>query len=116
MDYLLPISYEETRSLVIRAISKNPEGQLEELRYWIAEMAVETIGKPTNNSGETGLLTTAHGHVILNDVSLRRIESILWDLIIEGVVRPGSQKDCSTGLPFYHVTAFGHARIEYLHP
>jgi hypothetical protein len=39
-------------------------------------------------------------------------QSIVWDLIVEGITRPGN-KDTMSELPFYHVTEFGLSRISH---
>jgi hypothetical protein len=39
------------------------------------------------------------------------IWDLVWDLIVEGVLRPGSGSDTSTQFPVIHLTAFGAAAI-----
>jgi len=36
-----------------------------------------------------------------------RVQSIVWDLIIEGIIRPGLNDGMNDDLPFFHVTEFG---------
>src|SRR5436309_814300 len=56
-------------------------------------------------------LDTRHGNPELHPNLTPRVCSILWDLIIEGIVRPGDGKS-NYELPLIYVTEFGMAAIK----
>ena len=42
----------------------------------------------------------------------RRACDIIWDFIIEGIVRPGPLDGSDQGLPHFHVTEYGREKIK----
>ncbi len=48
-----------------------------------------------------------YGSIHLHDVWKSRVWSIVWDLIIEGVLRPGIENSETWALPNFYVTDFG---------
>jgi hypothetical protein len=53
-----------------------------------------------------------YGGVRLTEPDCARVTSIIWDLIIEGVVRPGRADGGDAQLPFFYVTDWGRERIK----
>lgn len=113
----LKISSEQVRTLVIGALAKNPEGQLNDLRAQVARVAVEhglvydpKLDQPKQVAGvDVHRIGTNYA---LADQDVARVQNIIWDLIIEGVVRPGRNDGSDQGLPFFHVTEMGRERIK----
>src|SRR4051812_43046993 len=94
----LDIGYEQLRSLVIEELRQNGSDQLNSLRWSIASLAINhglapdprvaeassralPVPGAALSSGSSGPSLKARDHA--------RVQSIMWDLIIEGVVRPG---------------------------
>lgn len=98
----LDTSYEQTRILVIEALKSSSSGQITSLYPNVANLAVRK-----------GIVENPAGANFLNPpYELPRkyktwIEDILWDLIMEGLVRPGLGDGSNQGLPWYHVSEYG---------
>lgn len=98
----LDISYEQTRSLVIEKLKSAPSGQIVGLHHDIARLAVDRG------------LTSKPNMTVMNQPYeppakyKSWIEEIIWDLIIEGLVRPGlGDGSSNNGMPWYHVSKYG---------
>ena len=106
----LPITYEEMRSLVLEAVAKADRSQVKALCTEIAQLAVarDLIKKPAGASSYP-IMGESHGLFSRHDEA--RVWSIIWDLIIEGIVRPGLDDGTNNELPFYHVTEYGKSAI-----
>src|SRR5689334_908817 len=108
----LPVSYEELRSLLIDWLSHVSGGQLNDLRTAIANLALDRghAGDPAaQRQAGYGVRTVSfggYGQVVLSDKDYGRAQSIIWDLIIEGVLRPGLGDGLNDSLPFFHLTDF----------
>ncbi len=86
----LPISYEEMRALVVEALASTPDSQSGSLEAAVAKLgskrghlqAAQQLPGPhyTNTHG-----SPSEDHLSRKD--LARLQSIQWDLIIEGVIR-----------------------------
>jgi hypothetical protein len=108
----LPLSYEELRSLVIESLSRVDNGQINDLRTAIAELAVERSQAADPATHSQGGYRTQPGIIGgdgpgLTGSDYGRVQSIMWDLIIEGVIRPGLADGANNKLPFFHVTERG---------
>lgn len=108
----LPISYEQIRSLVLEALRS--ANQVTGLYGSVAGLAAkrgltETPITPNQNSfGPRSALTGfMDGEVNLQPKDKARVQSILWDFIIEGIVRPGLNDGLNDKWPFYHITEYG---------
>ena len=109
----LAVGYEQLRSLVIEYLAESkddPTLQINNLRTGVATIAVRKGLDPDANHVR-GL---AHqvpisfgGDVVLSDPDFILVVEIIWDLIIEGVVRPGDSLGGSLGLPHFHLTERG---------
>lgn len=102
----LEISYEQLRSLVLEALHKKHADQFAGLRETVAEIA-----------RKRGLMGNEQSHSIISSSGLSgtdfaRLQSIMWDLIIEGIVRPGLNEGVNNNLPFFHVTEWGKKAIQ----
>jgi hypothetical protein len=88
----LPVIYEQMRTLVLESLSG--ADQVGGLCRTVAGLAAKR--GITSNQNE------------MSRQDRGRVRSILWDLIIEGIVRPGCLNDATNDKwPFYHVTEFG---------
>jgi hypothetical protein len=115
MSQQLALSYEQLRSLVIQHLAqptRDPR-QLNDLYGGVAKLAVDQHGIIPHREGQTGIIQLMHGSgVRLTEKDCGRVASIIWDLIIEGVVRPGKENGGDAQLPFFYVTDFGKERIK----
>jgi hypothetical protein len=98
----LDTSYEQTRALVIEGLKSSSSGQITSLYPNVANLAVRK-GIVENPAGENFSNPTYHLPVKYKTW----IEDILWDLITEGLVRPGLGDGLNLGLPWYHVSEYG---------
>jgi hypothetical protein len=97
------ISYDQLRSLVIEYIGKvqdDPTLQLNNLRDGVGEVAATR-----------GLLEP--GCSQLSQQDHRRSCDIIWDLIIDGIVRPGGGNNTDAKLPWFHVTDRGRELLAH---
>lgn len=96
----LQIGNEELRSLVLEALKENNDSQFVSFYNLVAVKA-----------SQRGLIDSK-GSAIYYDQTLERIDcarvqNLLWDLIIEGIIRPGLNDGTNNDLPFFHVTDKG---------
>jgi hypothetical protein len=99
----LDISYEQIRALLIESLGFSAGGNITSLHANMAKLVVEKriAPDPCVNPGAIHL----NPQYELPQKYKNWIEDIIWDLIIEGVVRPGSGNN--NGLPWYHVSEYG---------
>jgi hypothetical protein len=111
----LPITYEQFRSLVVRVVARFRSGQIADLTTYLASASI-TFGivqpPPTVQEPRGHDRGIRFYDVLLARKDIIRTNSIIWDLIIEGVIRPGNGETMDD-LPFYHVTEFGSSRITH---
>ncbi|MGL4550976.1 MAG: hypothetical protein ACRC33_07300 [Gemmataceae bacterium] len=108
------LSYEQMRSLVIQFLAQPGSDplQLNDLHEGVAKLAVARHGIAPSPDARNGIIELMRGAgVRLTEKDTARVVSIVWDLIIEGVVRPGSESG-DAQLPFIYVTEFGRERIK----
>jgi len=100
----LDISYEQTRALMMEELKSSSSGQITNLYSKIANLAVQKgiAEKPS----VAGLYNPTYEIPPKYKVW---IEDIVWDLIVEGLVRPGLGGELNQGLPWYHVSEYGKA-------
>jgi hypothetical protein len=110
VDDQLPISYEQMRSLVVEFLSQAGGGQMNDLRTAIPRLA-EKHGHLSKISQQLEMGYKGHDWSHLSDPDYSRALDIMWDLIIEGVVRPGTTQG-EVNFPFFHVTEFGKEKIK----
>jgi hypothetical protein len=103
----LEISYEQMRSLVLETLRKGGADQFGSLRLAVAEVA-KRQGLLSNDRTHS-MLSSNDG---LSGTDFARVQSIMWDLIIEGIVRPGLNEGMNNNLPFFHVTEWGKKVIQ----
>lgn len=102
-------SYEELRSLALEALKRiKSSTQFVGLYSFVAWVAVERGFSPnpyanTNIMGPTELA--------LSKKDEARLQDIIWDLLIEGVIRPGLGDGLNSDLPFFHITEYGRGII-----
>lgn len=108
----LNLKYEELRSLFVTWLAKNQEGELHALRRAIFATA-KASGLTTDPQNPASPGRPAHAlptEGMLSDRDYRRIRDIFWDLLIEGIVRPGMSNG-NSDLPDFHVTDWGKAKL-----
>ena len=108
----LPIGYEQLRSVVIEylaAAQKDPTLQINNLRTGVAAIAVKMGLDPDAahaTSPSHGVAINVGGDVELAEPDFILVGEILWDLIIEGILRPGDSFG-SQVFPHFHLTERG---------
>jgi len=98
-------SYEQARSLVVESLGAASQGQIFSLYTHVARLAIERGIASIDPAYSTGMYRTPQYE--LSQKYKSWIEDIIWDLIIEGVVRPGLGDATNNGLPWYHVSEYG---------
>jgi hypothetical protein len=115
MKSQVDLSYEQMRSLVIQFLAqpnRDPR-QLNDLYGGVARLAVDQHGIVPHPEGQTGIIQLMYNSgVRLTEKDCGRVISIIWDLIIEGVVRPGNENGGDAQFPHFYVTEFGKERIK----
>lgn len=104
------IPAEQLRTLVLRAVQKPSGGwQLASLYPAVAAEAVKCglMQEGGRTSGMSGRSETMR----LERADRVRVQNIFWDLIIEGIIRPGLEDGVNNELPFFHVTELGRHTI-----
>src|ERR1700687_1147355 len=104
------------RSLVIDVLPQAGAGQFNDLRTSVAKLADER-GHVPQEAKQEGVYGTQRRYSgfdqsRLTDKDYARVQSIMWDLIIEGVIRPGLNDGMNDNLPFFHVTEFGKDKLK----
>ena len=115
MHNQLPIAYEEMRGLVVEALASMPTGQAGGLQMAVAKLASKRGHLQAAQQLPGPHYTNTHGSPSEDHLShkdLARLQSIMWDLIIEGVIRPGLNDGTNNDLPHFHVTEFGQDKLK----
>lgn len=99
-------SYEQARSLVVESLGAVSQGEIFSLYTSVARLAIERGIASIDPAYSTGMHRTPQ-YYELSQKHKSWIEDIIWDLIIEGVVRPGLGDATNNGLPWYHVSEYG---------
>jgi hypothetical protein len=107
MQSTLDVSYEQMRGLVLDVLRGGTASQLNDLRG-----AVAAAARKSGLIKEAAHVADRHHQDILAYRDYARVQSIMWDLIIEGVIRPGLNDGVNNALPFFHVTERGTAALE----
>jgi len=114
------LSNEEIRSLVVEVLSQKHSGQLNELADDVTTVATKKGLVPDPNaqqavgSGFPGIRISPTYNSASRYHNIARIHNVIWDLIIEGVVRPGLFDGTNNDLPWFHVTEYGKAVLNGL--
>jgi hypothetical protein len=104
MNDQLPIGYEEFRGLVVDVLRTMFSGQKNDLERAVGQLAFQQgLISASTRSHMAELSMCSY----LSDKHSAWLQSILHDLYIEGVVRPGLNDGQNTEWPFFHVTDFG---------
>ena len=96
------------RSLILDALRRGGADQLASLRDAVAEIA-KSRGLLSQEGGSSMFRS---GGATLSGSDYGRVQSIMWDLIIEGVVRPGLNEGVNNNLPFFHITEWGKRSVQ----
>ena len=108
----IEIGYEEFRTLVIEAIQTPECISLNSLRGIVPAIARKRGVLPPEVYQPNFIaknLNYSERH--LNDADQSRATDIIWDLIIEGVLRPGSHRG-DQSLPDFHLTDWGAEKLK----
>lgn len=99
----LNLNNEELRSLVLECLKECTTTQFVSFNNQIYDKALVKglIVKEQNG------FTTFGSSQSLSKADTVRVQNILWDLIIEGIIRPGLGDGVNNELPFLHVTEKG---------
>jgi hypothetical protein len=110
MNPNMDVSYEQVRSLVMEALAADQKAtQFALFHEDVARIAVRHSFLKENDPRANILRA---GPFTLSRHDQARVQNILWDLIIEGIVRPGSFDGVNNNLPFFHVTEYGRAVLK----
>lgn len=104
MVNILELNNEELRSLVLDTLRDNKKTQIVSFNNSVANNALAKglLKKDTRN-----IYSNGNVHLEKNDIA--RVQNILWDLIIEGIIRPGLADGNNNDFPFFHVTEKGES-------
>jgi hypothetical protein len=115
----LNLSYEQLRSVMIEMFRSGGGSQLNQLQTAVPAVAMrmglmpDPAGPPQNNGGMTVI---RHGYpgseVSLSGYDYGRVRNIFWDMVIEGILRPGLADGLNNDLPFFHVTEWGKVSLK----
>ena len=115
----LKLSYEQLRSVMVEMLRGAGGGQLNDLNTAVPAVAMkmglmaDPAGPPQNTGG---VRMIHHGYsgssVTLSGPDYGRVRNIFWDLVIEGILRPGLADGMNNDLPFFHVTEWGKVALK----
>ena len=106
----MDISYEQVRSLAMETLKTGEQAtQFTSFYGYVAEKAVQH-GFLKENDPRNSVIHTRR--FLLSKADQARTQNILWDLIIEGILRPGLNDGQNNNLPFFHVTKYGKAILQ----
>ena len=106
----LPISYEAIRSLVVEVIKS--VGEMDQVPPAVARLAVsrDLIPDPRTQPNSQ---TDIPPNPTLQHSDAAKVLDIVWDLIVEGVLRPGSGDYArNVDLPFFHISEWGKEALK----
>jgi hypothetical protein len=105
-EVALDISYEQTRTLLLEELaSSQGGGHITGIYQSIAMLAIKKkIAPDPNASSSTKYLNPQYE---LSQKYQAWIDDIVWDLIIEGIIRPGRGNGSEKDLPWYHISEYG---------
>lgn len=108
----LNLTNEQMRSVVMEAMKGCGSTQWVNLRDHLPEVAQQMGLMPTpkadQNSGFGGrIVYSSGGRDRISNRDYAQMQNVVWDLIIEGILRPGVGDGQNEGLPFFHVTEWG---------
>jgi hypothetical protein len=115
MSQLGDLSTEQLRTVMVALLQTHDSGQLNPLRHLVPKKAIEMGLLNDFSLGQAGLPNASvfYGQrtVQLSDGEILRLNDVIWDLIIEGIVRPGID-GMNSELPFYHITPWGKVALK----
>lgn len=106
---LTNVSYEQMRSLMVETLSSSMTGQTSSLHSNTFNLAKQKNLITVKNTSSNNIVYSNSGY---NENSWPQkyriwIDDIFWDLMIEGIVRPGLGDSINNDLPWYHVSEYG---------
>jgi hypothetical protein len=108
-DLELDIPYEQTRTLVLECLGSSRGGQVSSVIINFQTLAKQKgLAVEKKRNGNYSVTTFGGGRSTnLPQKYERWVDDILWDLVIEGVIRPGLGDSLNKGWPWYHITEYG---------
>jgi hypothetical protein len=114
----LNLSYEQLRSVMVEMLRSGGGSRLNDLKTAVPAVAMRMglMADPAGPSQNTdGPQVIRYGYsgsqVVLSDHEYGRVRNIFWDLVIEGILRPGLADGLNNDLPFFHVTEWGKVAL-----
>ncbi|WP_216595779.1 hypothetical protein [Myxosarcina sp. GI1] len=90
---------------MIEALKSNPSGQIIGFHHHLAKQAIEKgIASDPHTASNTRIINQPYD---LPQKYKIWTEDIIWDLVIEGLVRPGLGDGINNGLPWFHLSEHG---------
>ena len=102
MSERLSLNNEELRTLVLDVLKVNDSSQF---NSFYNRIALEAKDKGLLKEENVSSLYSSAPY--LENYDRVRVQNILWDLIIEGIIRPGLGDGMNESFPFFHVTEKG---------
>jgi hypothetical protein len=107
----LELTTEQLRTVVIETLRKMPSPELSQLKSAVASTAA-AMGLYSNpeESVQNNTRVVRHGFQstpLLSGNDYGKVLEIIWDLIIEGIIRPGLGDASNHDFPWIHVTEWG---------
>jgi hypothetical protein len=100
----LDITYEQMRSLLMETLRGDWGNQLTALNHSIPPVALRLgLMKVPMHLPEHD----RRGEALLSPADFACVQNVIWDLIIEGIIRPGLNDGNNNNFPFFHVTERG---------
>lgn len=113
MNQKLKLNNDQLRALVLETLKENKKSQFEEFDKSVADKALSKgLLKQDTDSIFAG--SSLFTFLVFEDIA--RVRDILWDLIIEGIIRPGFGDGLNNDLPFFHVTEKGEQILSSIEP
>lgn len=106
----LQMENEELRSFVLDTLRETKASQFVSFFNSVAYLVVQKGLISMNNSDSSFYSTSSYA---LDRRDCARVQNILWDLIVEGIIRPGLNDGTNNDLPFFHVTEKGEEILKH---
>ena len=103
----MPISREEARGLLLEALQKPHWNQTEDLMISVGDIKAQRL----HLRQDQRQFIATDGRQFLERGEKAIVSEIIWSLIVEGILSPGSD-DSNLNLPFLHVTEYGQACLK----
>jgi len=103
----LDLSHEQMRSLVIETLKTGRANQFASLHLEVAAVA-----RRLEFHKDAAHMGGGRHQDQLTPEDKGRVQDTMWDLIIEGIIRPGLNDGLNDKLPFFHLTEWGRRVVQ----